>query len=241
MEQKSKKEILIYILLGIASLCCFISLIYMIYLPIVFKTGRIFILMFGITLMLAGIIIILTRLLFQNEKIKKYLQVAILATIIASIVFSVSFAIPFAKSKRSNIYVQNKKGLSIENNNFFKRYQYYLYSQKVIQQFPVGDNLVIDKSRTNKKIRVIKKTGTINVGKDKIAQNLTTMTVLSYERYEKENTFSFDKDNVLHIERTSEPKINAIHKMLLPSVFSQRQEKGEIVLFVPPHVTVTYI
>ena len=240
MVQKCKKEILIYTLLAFVSLCCLISIIYTIYLPSVFKTARIFLLMAGITLIFVGLILILTRLLLPNENTRKYLLYASFAVIIASLIFALAFAIPYAKSKRASLYLQNKKGLTIENINFHNKYNYYIYAQRVTQEIPVQDRLVINKSHTNKKIKVVRKSPTVKVGKDLVPQNLNTITLLTYERYENENKFIFT-DNVLDIQHMPEPKINGIHKLMLPSIFSQHKEKGEIIILVPPNVQVSYI
>ena len=240
MVQKGKKEILIYTLLAFVSLCCLISIIYTIYLPSVFKTARIFLLMAGITLIFVGLILMLTRLLLPQENTRKYVLYASFAVIILSLIFALSFAIPYAKSKRASLYLQNKKGLTIENTNFHNKYQYYIYAQRVTQEIPVQDKLIINKSHTNKKIKIVKKSPTVKVGKETVPQNLNTITLLTYERYENENRFIF-KDNILDIDHTPEPKINGIHKCLLPSVFSEHKEKGEIVILVPPNVEISYV
>lgn len=240
MEGKTKKEILIYILVAVISLSIIISLVYTIYLPVVFKTSRIFLLLFGITFIPISMLILVTRLLITEKKQKQYLFYASMASIIIAIIFLLAFAVPFAKSKRINSFVQNKKGLSIENNNFHKKYGYYIYADKRIINLPSPDSLIIDKSQSSKKIRIIEKIEDIPTLKGKVKQDITTITFLTYERYDNENQYII-KDGKLKIIEKQMPKIPTIHKILLPSVFNRHKEEKEIVIFIPPNLKVTII
>ena len=91
MEKAVKIKIASIVFLTIFSLTAIFALLYAIYLPAVFKTERIALLMVGVLMINLTLILFFVSILVTNKKNKQIIQCSSLATIIAGAILLVSF------------------------------------------------------------------------------------------------------------------------------------------------------
>lgn len=244
MEKAVKIKIASIVFLTIFSLTAIFALLYAIYLPAVFKTERIALLMVGVLMINLTLILFFVSILVTNKKNKQIIQYSSLATIIAGAILLVSFLIIFQNSKTINKYVQNKKGLSIENNNFYEKYGYYLYKNRVLlekyikptdEEKSLDDTLSeikkIDTSKTKYKIKLYEKSPSVTKYGVQAVQNLETLSFIYWEAF-KNQVRLVKKEDTLHVIDNEEPLIKNIHKNLLPNVFNFTKEERTISVLV---------
>lgn len=244
MEKTVKIQIASIVFLTIFSLTAIFALLYAIYLPTVFKTERIALLMVGVLMINLTLILFFISILVTNKKNKQIIQYSSLATIIAGAVLLVSFLIIFQNSKTINKYVQNKKGLSIENNNFYEKYGYYLYKNRVLlekyikptdEEKSLDDTLSeikkIDTSKTKYTIKLYEKSPSVTKYGVQAVQNLETLSFIYWESF-KNQVRLVKKGDTLHVIDNEEPPIRNIHKNLLPNVFNFTKEERTISVLV---------
>lgn len=244
MEKTVKIKIASVVFLTIFALTSIFTLLYSIYLPAVFKTERIALLMTGVLLINLTLILFFVSIIISNQKNKQILQYSSLATIIAGTILLVSFLIIFQNSKTINKYVQNKKGLSIENNNFYEKYGYYLYKNKILLEKYIkptdeeksldpglSEIKKIDTSKTRYKVKLYEKAPSVTKYGVQAVQNLDTLSFIYWEAFKNQVSF-VKKGDTLHIIDNEEPEIKNIHKVLLPSVFNSTKEEKTISILI---------